>query len=395
MSTALGIDKLDATVAQRLYAILCNILNSLSCIPFLGMYYELENTIADSNKAVAKRTWLAWISAFIAIVALAEYALGTYLPAYSKEVAYWSSLVSGVLVGVCTGLFISKLTSRLFDLPLWTLLLLTVYVILQPVFAVITSNEYQNLSYLMVLIALYTKIVLLVVVEWKRDKHRILYFMTRAPETDDKKAHDEFSTIAEKAFGRRPDGGHFLKRWFFPILGAALFALLIQGIVSSTQTGGLESLKRASIYLELTEAFFLFAFAVYIVARGPRKTDTPEWTKLDANEKDQLRRATTAENQFFSYWTVLLFSWSILYVALGMRATALEHWSSLAGNAGYEVLVNLLNNITCIPFIAMYYELAEKTVEGSQTPIRKLWWPLALFFILGADLLQTFSDTSG
>jgi hypothetical protein len=80
-----------------------------------------------------------------------------------------------LLVGLSTGLFVSKLTSRLFDLPRWTLVLLTLYVVQQPVFAVITSDEpmVERITYLLVLLALYTKFVLLVVVEWKRDNYRI------------------------------------------------------------------------------------------------------------------------------------------------------------------------------------------------------------------------------
>jgi hypothetical protein len=53
--------------------------------------------------------------------------------------------------------------------------------VMQPVFAVIASDDalLQRVAYIVVLTALYAKFWLLVVVEWKRDTYRILYFMQR------------------------------------------------------------------------------------------------------------------------------------------------------------------------------------------------------------------------
>jgi hypothetical protein len=100
------------------------------------------------------------------------------------DVEFWAALLSGLLVGVCTGLFISKLTSRLIDLPLWTLVILGLYAVQQPLFAALTINDslMATVAYLLTIMALYGKCLLLFVVEFARYRQRILYFMWRAPQ---------------------------------------------------------------------------------------------------------------------------------------------------------------------------------------------------------------------
>jgi hypothetical protein len=82
-----------------------------------------------------------------------------------------------------------------------------------------------------------------------------------------------------------------------------------------------------------------------------------------------------AENQFFSYWPALLALWAALYILLGLPALELipDKTTNVGANNMYVVGTNLLNNLTCIPFIGMYYEFSEKTTDFR--PAAKLWLP--------------------
>jgi len=119
-------------------------------------------------------------------------------------VRHCASLVSGLFVGLSTGLFVAKLSSRTFDLPQWELIVLTTYAVLQAVFPVLTEGKDEYIGYGVVIIALYAKIVLLVIIEWMRDQYRIQYYMLRARQIwDDEresKQHEWFAFHAKELY---------------------------------------------------------------------------------------------------------------------------------------------------------------------------------------------------
>jgi hypothetical protein len=199
------------------YDVLRNLLNNLTCIPLFGMYYELAEKTVDDSKLVfenvsaieritifyRRRPWLPTLLIVTFVLGATEFYLRISILDYADNVGYAASLISGLLVGTCTGLFVSKLTSNLFDLPLPTLLLLTLYAVIQPVFSVIAIKTplMQDVAYAVVLTALYAKFWLLVVVEWKRDRYRILYFMSRVPQIIDSESQPDIArnaTLYEK-----------------------------------------------------------------------------------------------------------------------------------------------------------------------------------------------------
>jgi len=81
-----------------------------------------------------------------------------------------------------TALFVSKLASRTLDLPRWEIALLAMYAVLQAVFPALSwrDNFGEYVGYAVVILALYSKVVLLMVIEWARDNFRIQYYMLRA-----------------------------------------------------------------------------------------------------------------------------------------------------------------------------------------------------------------------
>ncbi|HEU5092072.1 MAG TPA: hypothetical protein VFT30_05260, partial [Nitrospira sp.] len=256
---------------MALYPVLSNVLNSATCIPFVGMYYELsENTTECPSKFVAQRRWFWFLLSFIAVTAAIESGLRVFLPDAATEAGYWASLISGCLVGVCIGLFVFKLLSlRLFDLPLWTILLLTLYVVVQPVFPAVTAPADDRVGYALVLVALYAKIVLLVVVEWMRDTYRILYFMLRSAEiSDDGKVHEEFAQTATDAFGPPTGPSEIFKKLFAPAAGIVFLAVFVTELVEIAKGESPSLLKQAMPFIE---AFCLAAFAFYAVFKGDRE----------------------------------------------------------------------------------------------------------------------------
>jgi hypothetical protein len=66
----------------------------------------------------------------------------------------------------------------------------------------------QRIGYAVLLIALFTKLMLLYVVEWRRDMFGILFFMSQANQIDEeenvRKRYNNFYLIGEKAFAPRP-----------------------------------------------------------------------------------------------------------------------------------------------------------------------------------------------
>jgi hypothetical protein len=131
---------------------------------------------------------------------------------------------------------------------------------------------------------------------------------------------------------------------------------------------------RRSLYI--VEAFVLFIISIFVWQNDRGRV-------MASRHPAELNRAMNDEDRFFLYWRSLLISWFILYLFLALAVGPFERKLS---NYVDNVIENLLNNITCIPFIGMYYELAEKTDKGSNPTAKQLWLPTALFFVLAATV---------
>jgi hypothetical protein len=99
--------------------------------------------------------------------------------------------------------------------------------------------------------------------------------------------------------------------------------------------------------LYFVEALVLVIFVLYVVLKGQRDENVSNGT---------LTKPIKAENRFFQYWMLLLVFWLLLYILLAIT-------SDTPQQPVYEVLRNLLNNLTCIPLLGMFYELTEKTTD--------------------------------
>jgi hypothetical protein len=205
-----------------------NFFNNLSGLFIFAMFYELTERTTRGVASGRQHLWLPMLM-LLAIIAVAEmlfYANTPQAPAgtpmatatqlelaWRSRVAYVFQLISGVMVGMSTGLLVSRLTSRLFSLPVSTLAALTLFAVIQPVFPVLTAQPdtvNSGIAYIAAFVALYAKIILLVTIEWMRDRYGILYYMVNVAKIFDdereKRMGESFQVVAEALLATNDDG---------------------------------------------------------------------------------------------------------------------------------------------------------------------------------------------
>jgi hypothetical protein len=206
------------------FGVAANFINNLSAMLMLSMFVELTEKTTEGADHGPQQVWLP-VFLLLIVLAAAEallYAKGFYAPG----IASMFGLLSGLLVGVVTGLLIAKLTSRLFNLPITALVILTLFAVVQPVFPVLTSGPtadpgmapfMETIGYLAAAVALYAKVALLVVIEWMRDRYGILYYMVNQARLfeNERERHlsETFRQMVEKLLNRdsENDGERLVK----------------------------------------------------------------------------------------------------------------------------------------------------------------------------------------
>lgn len=164
-------------VSSPYFVVGLNFVNNLSGLFIFALFYEL--TERTTHPGSNQQLWMPMLM-LLGALGVAEalcYAKGL------NNLSYVFGLVSGLLVGVCTGLLVARLTSRLFNLHIFPLVMLTLFAIIQPVFPILTAQTdtvSQGIAYVAALIALYAKVALLIVIEWLRDRFGVLYYMVNA-----------------------------------------------------------------------------------------------------------------------------------------------------------------------------------------------------------------------
>jgi len=194
------------------FSVAANFLNNLSAMLMLSMFVELTEKTTQRSDQGPQQVWLP-VFLFLTVLAGGEalfYAKGFY----ASGITYVFGLVSGLVVGVVTGLLVAKLTSRLFNLPITALVILTLFAVIQPVFPVLTSEPTadpqmarftETIGYLAALVALYAKVALLIIIEWMRDRYGILYYMVNQAQLfeNERERHlsDTFRQLVQRLLG--------------------------------------------------------------------------------------------------------------------------------------------------------------------------------------------------
>ena len=174
-----------------------NACNNLSGVVMFSMYFEMSER-TDSNSASHRKNLFIPAGMMLLLVLAFELILTNKLPQHASSISYIFSFVSGISIGVTTGLLVTKLASRFINAPLWAITLLTVYAVIQPVFPIIAQSKeviHESLAVIIAFIAFYGKICLLGVVHWARDSNRLLYYMARARKIYDEENSPEYRMI--------------------------------------------------------------------------------------------------------------------------------------------------------------------------------------------------------
>jgi hypothetical protein len=195
-------------VPQPLLAALINFSNNLSGLFFFALFVELSEK-TDSRTA-GRHTWLPVLLVLLVLFAAEWVSTSAHETVLGTDPSMLWGLVSGLITGVFTALVIARLTSKLFDLPLVTIAVLTLYVVIQPVFPFLAhpANDLETVvGFSLAMFALYGKAVLLLAVEWKRDQHRVFYYMVRVAriheEEEERKLFGDFVSVVDKLESRK------------------------------------------------------------------------------------------------------------------------------------------------------------------------------------------------
>lgn len=163
-----------------------NFFNNMSGVFLLSMYYEM--TARTENPPSSKRRVLFTSTiTIVLLLLLLEFSLPYLNPSF--DIPRICSFISGVIVGVATGLLVTALASRIINLPPWAVTILTLYAVIQLAFSLLVHNREPWQVILLpfvVVVALLGKVFLLAIVHWARDTNRLLYYMARA-----RKMYDE------------------------------------------------------------------------------------------------------------------------------------------------------------------------------------------------------------
>jgi hypothetical protein len=191
-----------------------NACNSLSGVLIFSMYYELAEK-TDGSSQPSKKVWIPAGMVLLILLTL-ELVLTKKFDPVVEEISYVFSLVSGTILGIATGLLVTKLASRIINLPFWTISFLVFYAVIQPAFPIIahaTTSLQENLTIIIAMLAFYGKVILLIVVHWMRDTDGLSYYMARArrlyDEEEDARLRQIFEVVvkASKNIARWRESG--------------------------------------------------------------------------------------------------------------------------------------------------------------------------------------------
>src|ERR1700722_13619870 len=203
ISTSVAPEGVRYLVPPPLLAALTSFSNNLSGLFFFALFVELSEK--TEGKTASRHTWLPVLLVLLALFVAEWVASSVRETVLGSDPALLWGLVSGLISGVFTALLIARLTSKIFDLPLITIAVFTLYVVVQPVFPFLAHprNPLEvGVGFSVAMFALYGKIVLLLAIEWKRDQHRVLYYMVRIAriheEEEERRLFSDFVKVVEK-----------------------------------------------------------------------------------------------------------------------------------------------------------------------------------------------------
>ena len=164
---------------------LLHFLNNGSALCLGLMYLELSERTSDSERHYQQ--WYPFLLIWVLLGGL-EWLLLSLDPNWMLPLA----IFSGVLGGGAMALFVSRFSSKVWDVPRGVIVCLVGYAIIQPSLPFITQSIaasttsgplifFEFLAVFLLIYAFVGKILLLLVVQWLRNTQRLRYYMLRLP----------------------------------------------------------------------------------------------------------------------------------------------------------------------------------------------------------------------
>lgn len=189
-----GAFEIDAfkKISEHLPAV-ANLLNNLTGVFLFAMFYEMyEKTVISNTPQQGNKTGVLGIM-ILAIIFVLELAVVN-----NEASKFIFATISGVFVGICTLLVVTRLSSIIFKVPFWAIFFLAAYAIIQPIYpfleekVAIEGIDSKKMAIMVSTFALYGKLVLLMVVHWCKDTERLFYYLLRAGNLYREENEDDF-----------------------------------------------------------------------------------------------------------------------------------------------------------------------------------------------------------
>lgn len=158
-----------------------NLFNNASAIFFFCMYYELsrETRKTDTNNPNKLPIPFLLISGVLFLIELVVLSSFSSTIEELKIPHFYFALFSGLCNGVVMGLFISRLESVIFSIPLPLISFFILYAVIQPTNYFLNDDKYAGLSFAILLISFYGKTLMFIVLIWLNDTNRLTYYLVR------------------------------------------------------------------------------------------------------------------------------------------------------------------------------------------------------------------------
>ena len=162
-----------------------NFFNNLSGVFLFTLFYEMyRKTVISVKPQQGNKTDL------LGLMVLSALFIVEVIYCKDKNLNFIFSTISGIFVGICILLLVTRFSSIVFNLPFWSIFALSFYTIIQPVYPFLDSYETltgagnkglnERLPILFSTLALYGKVTLMIVFSWCNETDRLFYYLLRA-----------------------------------------------------------------------------------------------------------------------------------------------------------------------------------------------------------------------
>lgn len=154
----------------------CNTLAMLFCYEILAQ----PTTQSVSHRSRPEVNWSQWIAAVIAFTFVQ---IVVILVLHVKAMLVFQA-VSGICAAVALALFVSRLGSRYFEPPISFLVVMYLYVAIQPLFPILGDSAHPLLQASIIDLALLFKCLLYLYVVWLFSSGRLFFYLLRVAKID-------------------------------------------------------------------------------------------------------------------------------------------------------------------------------------------------------------------